>query len=117
GRADRAFHWGVVEKTHQPAPNDAIGFRHDAADQFLDRRDIVDQPDHHAAAPGAGFHVALDHHFRVDAGDLIVGVLDPYTPALLALDLEQPLDAGVFQHAFGVAQRAHDQPRVEFRRL
>src|SRR5438445_3088742 len=105
--ADRTLGLRIVEKTHQPAANDTVGFDHDAVDQFLYRRNVMDQPDHHAAAPGAGFHVAVDHHLGVDASDLIVDVLDLEVSSLLALDLEQALDAGVLQYAFGVAQRPH----------
>ncbi|MNT10746.1 hypothetical protein D3C72_1455910 [compost metagenome] len=75
----------------------------------------MDQPGHHAAAPGAGVHVALGHHLRVDAGDLVHDVVDLQRVALGALDLHEALHARVVDHALGVAQRPHDQARVEFR--
>ena len=79
----------------------------------LTRGNVVDQPGHHPAAPGAGIHVAVDHDLGIDARDLIVNVLDLEACALLALDLEQAVDALVLQNPLGVAQRAHHQPGVE----
>ena len=67
------------------------------------------RPDHHAAAPGAGIHFAVDHHLRIDARDLLVDVLDLEACPLLPFDLEQLVDALVLQDPLGIAQRAHDQ--------
>src|SRR6266403_1024318 len=65
-----------AEQSCQPVQNEALGIRHDAVDQFLDGRNVVDQPGDHAAAPGAGIHVALDHDLGIDARDLIVDIID-----------------------------------------
>jgi hypothetical protein len=65
-----------VEKARQPAPNDLLSLRHDAIDQLLHRRDVIDQADHHAAAQGARVHVTVDHDLRIDAGDLVVDIVD-----------------------------------------
>ena len=73
----------------------------------------MDEADDHAAAPSAGIHVAIDHDLGIDPGDFVVDILDLELGALLALDLQQTLDAGVLQHALGVPDRAHHQPRVQ----
>jgi hypothetical protein len=57
------------------------------------------------------------HDLRVDAGDFLDDVLELEAGAQLLFLLEQALHARVVQHAFGVAQRTHDEPRVEFGRL
>ena len=43
-------------------------------------------------------------------------ILDLEPGALLALDLQQTVDAGVLQHALGIPDRAHHKPGVELRR-
>jgi hypothetical protein len=73
----------------------------------------VDQARDHAAGPGAGVHVALDHDLGIDAGDFLDDVLELDVGAQLLLLLEQAFDAGIGQHALGVAQRAHDQAGVQ----
>ncbi len=73
----------------------------------------MDEADHHATAPGAGIHVALDHDLGVDACDFVVDIFDLELGALLAFDLQQTLDAGILQHPLGVPDRAHHQPGVE----
>jgi hypothetical protein len=57
----------TVKEAGQPSPDDLLGLAHDAVDQFLDCRDVVDQTDHQAAAPCAGIHLTVDHHLGVDA--------------------------------------------------
>src|SRR3984893_7476242 len=86
-----------AEKSHQPAPDEMFRVRHDAIDQLLDGRDIVDETDDHAAAPRASIHVAIDHDLGVDPGDLVMDIFDLELGALLALDLQQTVDAGIFQ--------------------
>ena len=102
------------KKSREPAADQLLRFAHDPIDQFLHRRNVVDQAGDHAAAPGAGIHIAVDHDLGIDARDLVVDVVDLQLGALLALDLEQMVDGGVLQHPLGIADRAHDQPRVEF---
>src|SRR6266850_1033257 len=79
-----------ADESRQPIQDDALGICHDTVDQFLDRRNVLDQADHHAAAPGAGIH--------------------------LAVDLDQAVDALVLQYALGVPKGPHHQPGVEFGR-
>src|SRR6266849_5991486 len=104
-----------AEQSHQPVPYQALGVRHDAVDQFFDGRDIVDETDDHAAAPGAGIHVSIDHDLGIDPGDFVMDIFDLELGALLALDLQQTFDAGVLQHALGIPDRAHHQPGVQLR--
>ena len=56
------------------SPEDLLGLAHDAVDQLLDGRNVVDQADHQATAPCAGIHLPVDHHIGVDGGDLRVDV-------------------------------------------
>ena len=83
----------------------------------LDRRHVVDEAGYHAARPDAGVHVALLHDARINAshfaGDFGEGERRSERPLLL----QQAIDGGVPQHALGVAQRPHDEPRVEFARV
>src|SRR3954453_11805800 len=88
----------TVKKSSQPLPDDLLGFPHDAVDQLLHRRDIVDQSDHHAAAPSTGIHVTVDHHPGVDTRPLLMDVLDLDPRPLPALDFEQLIDTLVFEH-------------------
>src|SRR5581483_3151446 len=103
----------LAQKALEALADDLFGLAHDAIDQLFHGRDIVDQADHHAAAPGPGVHVAFQHDLRIDPTDFVRNVLDLEVAALLALDLEHAIDALVLEHAFGVAQRPHDQPGVE----
>jgi len=89
----------------------------DAIDQLLDGRHVVDQAHDHAAAPGTGIHIAVDHDLGIDARDLVEDVVDLRHLAVLALLREQPFDALVVQHALGAAQRPHHKPRVELGRI
>src|SRR3954464_11763023 len=89
---------GAVEKTRQALANDGFGLGHDAVDQFLYRRNVVDQADYHAAAPGARVHVAVDHDLGIDADDLLENILELERLTLLALDLDQAFDTLVGQH-------------------
>src|SRR5215470_1084474 len=116
-RADRLLRLVAIEKTGQALPDNLLGSRHDPIDQLLDRRDVVDQADHHAAAPSARVHVANDHDLGINARDLLLDVLDFQRVGLLALDLEQLVDTLILEYALGIAQRAHYKPRIEFGRL
>ncbi len=66
--------------------------------------------------PGARVHVAVQHDARIDAGHFLDDVLELEVAAERLLLLEQPVDRGVAQHAFGVAQRPHHESRVELGR-
>ena len=68
----------------------------DAIDQLLDGRHVVDQAHDHAAAPGTGIHIAVDHDLGIDARDLVEDVVDLRHLAVLALLREQPFDALLF---------------------
>src|SRR5882757_4173506 len=89
----------------QPVENNALGVGHDAVDHLLDSRNVLDQSDHHPAAPRTGVHLAIDHDLGIDARDLGMDVGDLQLGALLAFDLDQAIDALVLQHAFGVSDR------------
>ena len=53
------------------------------------------------------------HDLGVDAGDFLDDVLElEIRPQRLFLG-EQPFDRGIVEHAFGIAQRPHHQPRIE----
>src|SRR5439155_22887721 len=86
-----------VEEARKPAPDQPLGIRHDAVDQFLHRRNVVNESNDHAAAPRTSVHIAVDHHLGIDARYLFVDVVDLQAFALLALDLEQVLDTLVVQ--------------------
>jgi hypothetical protein len=47
----------------------------------------MDQANNHAAAPGAGVHVTIDHDLGVDTGHLVMDIRDLKAGAFLALDL------------------------------
>ena len=98
----------------EPLADELVRLSHDAVDQLLAGRDIVDQAGDHAAGPGTGIHVALQHDARIDAGDLFADVFEFQVGAELAVLFQQPLDGIVGEHPLGVAQRPHNQPRVEF---
>jgi hypothetical protein len=104
---------GVHHGTQAAVDQLVGGFAHDALDQLGHAGDVVDQAGHHAAAPGAGIDIALHHGLGVDAAHQLADVLDGGAGALGGFDLQQLLHAGVVQHAFGVAQRAHDQAGVQ----
>ena len=72
------------------------------------RLDGLLQGDYRTLWRGAGLDLAIGHDARVDAGHLVVDVLDLERITLRALDLEDLLDALVHEHALGIAQRAHD---------
>jgi hypothetical protein len=78
----------VIEQASETTADQSLGFRHYPANQVRDVRYVVDQTDDHAAAPGARIHVALDHHFGVDASNLIMDIRDLQASAPLALDLK-----------------------------
>src|SRR5829696_3147025 len=105
---------GIIKEARQALTDDAFGVRHDPIDQFLYRRNVVNEACDHAATPSASIHIAVDHHLGIDARHLIVDIFDLELLALLAFDLEQMLDALVVQYALGIAEPAHDQARVEF---
>src|ERR1044072_5065177 len=105
-----------IQEPHQAATDDLLGLGHDAVDEFLAGGNVVDEAGDHAAAPGAGIHLALQHDPGIDARDLVVDVVDLEPVALLALDLDEAIDIGVPQHALGVAQAPHDQTGVELGR-
>jgi hypothetical protein len=67
---------GIIEEARQALTDDSFGVRHDAVDQFLYRRDVVDEARNHAATPRASVHIAVDHHLGIDARHLIVSILD-----------------------------------------
>src|SRR6266478_420132 len=115
--ASHCFTHRTVQESGRPLANDVFGIGHGAIDQLLDGRDVIDQSDHHAAAPGARIHLAVDHHLGIDAGHLIEDVVDLERPALFPFYLDQAFDALVLQHPLGVAKRAHDQPGVQFGRI
>src|SRR6185312_12703313 len=119
GSGDRACALGrsgdPVEKSRQAFANEALGVRHNSVDQLLDGWDAIDQPDHHAAAPSAGIHVAVDHHLGIDACHLVPDIVDLEAAPLLTLLFEQALDARIVQNTLGVAQRTHHQPGIQLR--
>src|SRR5438445_1140782 len=73
---------GAVEETSQALPDDLFGVRHDTVDQFLHRRDVANETRDHAATPGAGVHIAVDHHLGIDASDLLMDVANLQACAL-----------------------------------
>ena len=98
----------------QALRDDRLGFAHDAVDQLAAGRHVVDEAGDHAARPRARLHVALLHDLHVGAGNIFADVVDRRRRALLLLDLDDLVDRRVAQDAFGIAQRPHDQTRVEF---
>src|SRR3954454_11836699 len=108
------FGFGIKE-ARQPVPDEALGIDHNPIDQLLDRWDVVDQSHDHPATPGTRVHIAVDHDLGIDASDLLMDILDLELGALLTLDLDQAIDAGFPENAFGVPDSAHHQPRIELR--
>ena len=98
----------------EPLIDQALGLAHDPVDQFPDAGNIVDEAGDHSAAPCAGLHVAIEHHFRIDARDLLVDVGDCQRIALFMFDFQQSLHTRIVEHTLGVAQATHDETRVEF---
>src|SRR5947207_5380413 len=94
---------GAIEETSQALTDDSLGIRHDAVDQFLHRRNVVNEPNDHAAAPRARVHVAVDHHLGIDARHLLVDVVNLQAFAFRSLDFDQVFDALVVQYTFGIA--------------
>ena len=96
--------------THQPVTDDLFRLVHDAIDEFLAGGDVVDEARDHAAAPGAGIHLPVQHDLGIDARNLVVDVVDGQLVALGMLDLEQAIDIGVLQHALGGRDAAGPLP-------
>ena len=97
--------WAFPQAMGQPGCSGALVRMPGAVDQFLDGRYVVDESCHHAAGPGAGVHVALQHDAGIDARDLLDDVLELEVAAERLLLLKQPVHRGVAQHTLGVAQR------------
>ena len=76
----------------------------------------MDQAGDHAAAPRALVHVAFHHDRGIDARHFFDDVLEGDRIAERLFLGDQALDRRIGQHAFGVAQRAHDEAGVEFGR-
>jgi NAD(P)-dependent dehydrogenase (short-subunit alcohol dehydrogenase family) len=53
-----------IEKSDKPNANQTFCVHHNAIDQFLDGRNVVNQPHCHATAPGARIHITIDHEIR-----------------------------------------------------
>src|SRR3546814_4755363 len=87
----------------------------DVCSSDLDRRNVVNEPRDHAATPGARVHVAVTHDAGIDARDLGRDIGKADRIAKRALLLEQALDPGVGEHAFGVAQGTHHEDRKSTR--
>src|SRR4051794_7974400 len=64
------------QHARQPFPNDAFSIRHDSVNELADSRNVIDESGHHSAAPGACRHIAIDHYFRIHAGNLLAQITD-----------------------------------------
>src|SRR5260370_22960388 len=72
----RHFHRGrlkVAKQTNEPNADQPLRLHYDPIDQLGDGWDVMDQPNNHAAAPGACVHVTIDHDLGVDTGHLDAG--------------------------------------------
>src|SRR5271167_475130 len=99
----------------EAAADDLLRASHDPVDQLLAGRNVMDEPDHHAAAPRGRIHDALLQHAAVlRSGNEMANILDRHGGALLALYGKDLFDRRIGQYALGIAQRPHDQPRLQF---
>ena len=104
----------IHQRAGEAFQNDFFGLGHDPVDQFLARRDVIDQAGDHAAGPGAGIHLPVDHDLRIDACDFLNDILELERRAEFLFLLQETLDCRVCQHTFGIAQGAHHEAGVEF---
>ena len=74
----------------------------------------MDQPGNHAAAPGAGFHIAFQHDARINARNLLGYVRERDIGSERAFLFEQAFNRHIGQHPFGIAQGPHHESRIEF---
>lgn len=81
---------GAVQQSGEAGSDEALRLAHDPPDKLIDRRDVMDKADDHAATPRAGVHLSVEHDLGVDAGDLLEDVVDSERVALLPFDLQQP---------------------------
>src|SRR3990167_541535 len=102
-----------LQESSEPACDQLLSLIHDAVDQVLHGRDVVDETGYHAATPCAGIHFAILHHARVYAGDLIDDVVELEIGSFFPLDADQLLDVCIGEDTLGIAQAAHDEARVE----
>src|SRR3984885_4425952 len=86
----------VAKQTNESITDQPLRLDHDPIDQFGDGWDVMDQPNNHAAAPGADIHVTTNHDLGIDAGHLVMDIRDLKVGAFLALDLKEAIDARVF---------------------
>src|SRR5690606_29547047 len=85
----------TVQHAAEAFADDAFGFTHDAIDQFLHRRHIMDQTSHHAAGPGPGIHLTGFHDARINASHFLDDILELDVRAQALFLLQQALDSGV----------------------
>ena len=76
----------MAKQTNESIADQPLRLRHDPIDQLGDGWDVMDQPNNHAAAPGAGVHVTINHDLGIDAGHLVMDIRYLKAGAFLALD-------------------------------
>jgi hypothetical protein len=53
------------KKPDKPIAYQTFSVCHDAVDQFLNGRNVVDQAYDHSTAPGARIHITVNHNFWI----------------------------------------------------
>jgi hypothetical protein len=105
----------AASKPREAAADDLLRTLHDPIDQLFAGRSVMDEPGHHAAAPHSCIHDAfLQDSTVLRSGDEVADILYGRSSALVALDVEDLFYCSIGQHALGIAQRPHDQPRLQF---
>lgn len=113
GRGRRSGGDAVTEHGFEPFADQPLGVAHDRVDQLPAGRDVVDEAGDHATGPHARIHLAVHHDSGIDARHLVDDVFEAQRVAQSLLLVQQPLGRRVVQHPLGVAERSHDQTRVE----
>ncbi len=102
--------------TSQAFADDLISLGHDAVQQLLAGRHVIDQANNHAAGPSTAIHIPALHDTRVDTGHFVDDVFELNCLTLFFFLGQNALDRRVGHDPFRVAQRAHDKARVQFGR-
>jgi hypothetical protein len=71
-------HTTESHKPDKPTADQTFSVCHDAVNQFLDGRNVMDQAHYHTTTPGARIHVAIDHNFWINARDFAGGASTPF---------------------------------------